>query len=1226
MHTFSVKEQRSNITPDVSGLVETGLKQYSGELDGYFKTLDETGLLDKTTLDILKDTHSECDETLRRFADYIMNTVSVHVLKMVTTIQQGMNSNEQSPLEYDLQFQLDEMSDGRKRVEKQNDVLKDQLNRRNMQLAEQRALYNKELINLREQLFQKERLGKPYQPENMELLNDEFSLGGNDGDMSGDDMKKKMEAVMAKMQQKFNDEKKKLESQLKILERERTTQVRDLEKIRTETEGRLKDQIANMESSHRENMERAESKHEAEVNLLKQQASEKQELLEREKEEALRTQKEMYEQRIQKELGDLQEKVNGLSAKVSTLETAKADLEREVEGWKKELKEEQRKNKQAEDELRKLRMEAEQLRQDLQQERVLSALKDEELKVKEELIKDMENKMAESAKTIETLNEKLADTQEKLHQTQMELDQTQHKLEKARTKMKEMEAAFAEEKARLEKEMEEMQKAHEAKLAQMDERHKKEMEELRLKFEKEAGELKQKLETAAAEGEALRKDKARLEEELRGLNEQLKAVQKELEQEKEAGGNLKEEMERVKGELQNTLDEQARERQAWLKKEGEMEVEIQQLKREAEERKAGEAGWKQKEKEWNNERTDLQNKNSALQNKNTDLQTEIDSLRNQLHAVSNSNNNSQSKWEEERKKLLQQLADAEKLAASRPKVVEKIVTAPQDDDMVKERSFGFTPAEVEEEPEPEVRERKAMFAQGINEIQDVKAKDEELHRKQVENNWALLVAGLKSKMIQERVARLKAEMDDSDTDTDMKTPSRPPSQPISGSLMPPESRMSQEQAEPDFNKLAEAKQKKRKKKIQFWERFAERQREVEMRLHEMRDEIERERRKNLERVLAAVNLLTLSEFGVAEMREDRPQSRVVKIDSSGTREQDREMFSPGRHMSDTHYSSHGVSPTRTPNPNFYIGDDKTGDQGGTTTARSLRRQYQYDPEQTHKRDLPDPDEDYLATHGSIYRTDPMTRTDGTRTAPAITRRAVVGQRRLIGLDGQTQEYIAQFSQAKESTGQAQGMGGGVMTDARSGRIARGRTRQAEEEKVVEREYNAGSRASQHNDVLSTPVVKTGKFQKTKSEAKNAQRDAVVSRSMTQPMNATNEQTITETRKRATAANTSQKKRPVTPDTTRTPAPLMPKPDFTAGGDGVERERSTTSPIPTPQTDPRVRTAGQTPSIPRFYNTNILRRPATPPSNKAGKGGTKTKTKIEDNLVVPTTVSLVIHEG
>ncbi|KAK2940899.1 hypothetical protein BLNAU_24191 [Blattamonas nauphoetae] len=51
---------------------------------------------------------------------------------------------------------------------------------------------------------------------------------------------------------------------------------------------------------------------------------------------------------------------------------------------------------------------------------------------------------------------------------------------------------------------------------------------------------------------------------------------------------------------------------------------------------------------------------------------------------------------------------------------------------------------------------------------------------------------------------------------------------------------------------------------------------------------------------------------------------------------------------------------------------------------------------------------------------------------------------------------------------------------------------------------------------------------------------VVSRAMTQPVNAMNELTIAESRKRATAAITSQKKRPVTPDTTRIPRPVEAK--------------------------------------------------------------------------------------
>ena len=94
------------------------------------------------------------------------------------------------------------------------DLLKAQLERRKRQSEDQRMQYTKTIQQLREQLFQKSRLGYPY---TIDLGGEQWGAGEGDEMLDEEGLRKKIAAeLMEQLSSKFADDRKKLESQMAV--------------------------------------------------------------------------------------------------------------------------------------------------------------------------------------------------------------------------------------------------------------------------------------------------------------------------------------------------------------------------------------------------------------------------------------------------------------------------------------------------------------------------------------------------------------------------------------------------------------------------------------------------------------------------------------------------------------------------------------------------------------------------------------------------------------------------------------------------------------------------------------------------------------------------------------------------------------------------------------------------------------------------------------------------
>lgn len=142
----------------------------------------------------------------------------------------------------------------------QTDILRGQLARRTKMLAEQRALFLKQLLVLKEQIFQRNRLGEPYQPDLLELFNPQAwvdSLMSEEGE--GDEEKRRKELV-DKMTARFNEERAKMEQSAKTMERELNSKLLALDR-----------ELKHKDIEWQQRLDQAEEQRKTEVETMRKQ-------------------------------------------------------------------------------------------------------------------------------------------------------------------------------------------------------------------------------------------------------------------------------------------------------------------------------------------------------------------------------------------------------------------------------------------------------------------------------------------------------------------------------------------------------------------------------------------------------------------------------------------------------------------------------------------------------------------------------------------------------------------------------------------------------------------------------------------------------------------------------------------------------------------------------------------------------------------------------------------
>ncbi|KAA6372323.1 MAG: hypothetical protein EZS28_032151, partial [Streblomastix strix] len=243
---------REELNEPLIQVINTGLFDHKIQIADFFRQVSSEQLSDSPLLMLLDELRGESENVLCRYADYILGFISTSYSGSgVLPSARGLSSKEPDEVS-ELKIQINEKDDQNRRLNIQNDFLKGQLERREKMLAIQRQLFLKELQVLKEQLFQKARIGEPYVAEKFDNFNPEEWLDKllGKGGMDEDSMKKKIEEMMQKLTARFSEERKKLESQIKILEREKNSKVAELEKEYKLKIAELENQISRLTLKH----------------------------------------------------------------------------------------------------------------------------------------------------------------------------------------------------------------------------------------------------------------------------------------------------------------------------------------------------------------------------------------------------------------------------------------------------------------------------------------------------------------------------------------------------------------------------------------------------------------------------------------------------------------------------------------------------------------------------------------------------------------------------------------------------------------------------------------------------------------------------------------------------------------------------------------------------------------------------------------------------------------
>ena len=253
-----------------------------------------------------------------------------------------------------LRHKLSETNERRRKTDIQMDLMQGQLLRRSTVMDDMRSSYYKELSVLREQIFQKGRLGSAFEADQWGQLYDPSSFVVQDAPTGGGDsagLVEQLKQQMEKMKKAFESERKKMEMGFEkdlnavqdALEK-KENEVADMEKahkrklldLEKEKKKALEDQAANFNAE----MEQMRSDFADEKAQMKEDFEDAMERLRVENEEALdklRDELEKISDRLNAEIDRLKEVIEGKDEEIEKLEQRMASAAEEIAQAKKEM-------------------------------------------------------------------------------------------------------------------------------------------------------------------------------------------------------------------------------------------------------------------------------------------------------------------------------------------------------------------------------------------------------------------------------------------------------------------------------------------------------------------------------------------------------------------------------------------------------------------------------------------------------------------------------------------------------------------------------------------------------------------------------------------------------------------------------------------------------------------------------------------------------------------------
>ncbi|KAH7826272.1 uncharacterized protein MONOS_5353 [Monocercomonoides exilis] len=438
--------QRPEISESMTQIINTGLLDFKGQLGTYFKDLRLNEDIPDEMQETVEGIEAESEGTLQRYADYLLGCFNVIREK---ALEHESDIASDNVVVMNLKLRLHQANEEKFRSNQQMDILKGQLERREKLLGEQRAMFYKQLLIMKEQLYQKSRIGEAYQADPTDVFQPEAWIDGinQTNEIESEEMqKKKIKEMQDKMMAKWNDEKKKLEAQIKLLERDRQSRLAEQDRKHRDELARLTEQLERLSEERDSQVQAMMTQHQKELEAIKTQLAGVEEKMRKEKEEAITDAMNEFHMRLEKETRELREEAAALKKKASDLVLEGEELKRRIEAMKKEMGALEVAQAARQQEIKDLRREKEELKEEVLQTKAQDSLKNSqiaeltarlesaerekegEIQRNKEHIKDLEEKITMSEQRMKKVNDELSTTREKIKNKELEILAVQHEL------------------------------------------------------------------------------------------------------------------------------------------------------------------------------------------------------------------------------------------------------------------------------------------------------------------------------------------------------------------------------------------------------------------------------------------------------------------------------------------------------------------------------------------------------------------------------------------------------------------------------------------------------------------------------------------------------------------------------------------------------------------------------------------------------------------------------
>ncbi|KAH7816713.1 uncharacterized protein MONOS_13745 [Monocercomonoides exilis] len=334
-------EPLSKNSSSLENAISDGLDKYTKEIDDFFSGTDSRINSSFITQQDIETARNESENILKRFAIFIKEYSQRNLISEDEKKIKSINSEEEQtkqqalpkPSANQLNSEIEQLKqtivnskEDSRAAQKQMDMLKDQLSRRDIQILEQREMYLKEVMMLKEQLKQRQRFDRFFREDDFDIFNPEEIIDGvikskEERERSEEEIIKKKFEILEKNRADAEKEKKVLENQMKIMERDFNQRLIEAEREFRRKEEELSAQVEWLRGESREDGARKE---------LQKKMDEKEQLLKKEKDEAVEIARKKEEEEREKERSVWEAREMALGKQLK-------EREKEIESLKDEL-------------------------------------------------------------------------------------------------------------------------------------------------------------------------------------------------------------------------------------------------------------------------------------------------------------------------------------------------------------------------------------------------------------------------------------------------------------------------------------------------------------------------------------------------------------------------------------------------------------------------------------------------------------------------------------------------------------------------------------------------------------------------------------------------------------------------------------------------------------------------------------------------------------------------